>query len=379
MSAHRIARPIALSLLAFVGISHPREGEWNTQRAKLVAGTTATASQISIASGMATRDDITLADGTIEADVNAPVGPGFAGFAFRVANTADYEIIYFVADSSRWGGLQYQPVFEGEPTWQLYPGDGFLGDIPESQSARNQPLHVKIVFAGTRADVYVNHSTTAVLRIPELKRDRKAGIVGVWVAPVASNVTYSNYTATSRVDLPLASIAAAPAMSGQIMRWRVSNRLPSPDTIVAPRALSSEQLRAVNEGIVANAETDGLVNLSRIVGNPAGPQIENVLGGAGWGLALASVTLNANSDHTAGLQFNYSDGISVFLNGKRVFDGTRPYASADLGRIMGTDSSVELPLKRGANKLVLAVTDHAWGWGFRARLVDAAGATTAVP
>ncbi|MEP6778560.1 MAG: hypothetical protein ABJC26_01630 [Gemmatimonadaceae bacterium] len=196
-----------------------------------MVGTTASPSKISIASGIATRNDISFADGTIEADLNAPIASGFAGFAFRVANTANYEIVYFIADSSRWGGLQYQPVFDGEPTWQLYPGQGYLGDIPESQSARNQPMHIKIVFAGTRADVFVNHSANAALRIPELKRDRKAGTVGVWVAPIASNATYSNYTATSRVDATLLPIAAPVAPVGQIMRWRVSKRLPSADSM----------------------------------------------------------------------------------------------------------------------------------------------------
>ena len=115
------------------------------------------------------------------------------------------------------------------------------------------------------------------------------------------------------------------------------------------------------------------------LGNPAGPQVENVPGGAGWGLALASATLEAKDAHTARLRFGYSEGIAIFLNGRRVHAGTHPYTSPDLGRVIAYANVVELPLVRGANELVLAVTDRAFGWGFRARLDDARSVAFGVP
>jgi hypothetical protein len=41
-----------------------------------------------------------------------------------------------------------------------------------------------------------------------------------------------------------------------------------------------------------------------------------------------------------------------------------------VGHFFFARNTVELPLNRGANELVLAVTDRAFGWGFRARLDD---------
>lgn len=132
-------------------------------------------------------------------------------------------------------------------------------------------------------------------------------------------------------------------------------------------------LRAVRGGRLASAEPSGMVNLSREVGNPAGPQIENIFGGAGWGMALARITLVSSRARTARLLFDYSDGLGVFLDGRRVFAGAHPYSSPDLGRVHRDANVVELPLHAGRNELVFAVTDKAFGWGFTARLQDTTG------
>jgi hypothetical protein len=172
--------------------------------------------------------------------------------------------------------------------------------------------------------------------------------------------------------LPAAIHAAKPA-PGQIMQWRISKRLASPDTIVPPPVLSAEMRESLNAGIVVRTESDGLMNLARVAGNPGGPQIENVFGGAGWGLALASTTLTSDRPRTVTLRFAYSEGINVFLNGASAFVGIHPYSSPDLGRIRGDVNAVDLPLRRGQNELILVVTDRAFGWGFRARLQDGEG------
>lgn len=82
------------------------------------------------------------------------------------------------------------------------------------------------------------------------------------------------------------------------------------------------------------------------------------------------------SHHRLGVGDN---GIAIFLNGRRVHAGTQPYASPDLGRVTADANVVELPLVRGATELVLAVTDRAFGWGFRARLDDDQRVALGVP
>jgi hypothetical protein len=387
MTSQRLAGQIAVvaALLHTTAFSTPLERSasddgWNTARATVVAGTTATPTRIALARGMALREGVSLADGTIEADLDAPRASQFAGLAFRAANTADYEIVYFRGDAGRWQEVQYQPVFDGEPTWQLYWGPGYNADLPADLAPQDAPLHVKIVFAGTRADVYVNHASQPVLRVPELKHAPQAGQVGVWVAgDRTAQTVFAGYAAESRVDATLEPLAQRPPRPGQIMSWRVSARLASPDTIAGPVALSVEHRQALSAGKEARAESDGLLNLSRVVGNPAGPQVVNVLGGAGWGLALASATLTATHAHTARLRLGYSEGIGVFLNGRRVFTGTNPYASPNLGRVAADASTVDLPLRRGANELVLAVTDRAFGWGFLARIDGDGDVVASVP
>ena len=367
---------VVVALLQIAALPMPLEraaldGGWNITRATLVAGTSVSPTQIALVRGIAVHDNISLRDGTIEADLDAPRASQFAGFAFRAASTADYEIVYFRGSGGQWKEVQYQPLFDGEPTWQLYSGPGYSADLPSDSAATAGPMHVKIVFAGTRANVYVNRAPQPVLRIRELKRAPQAGHVAVWAAgDRTAQMTFANYSAVERVESTLEPLAPVPPSPGQIMRWRVSARLPSPDTINAPAELSPEHRDALRSGKIADAESDGLMNLSRIVGNPAGPQVENVFGGAGWGLALTSVTLDANEARTAPLRFGYSEGISIFLNGRRVFAGTNLYSTPNLGRVVADANTVELPLNRGANELVFAVTDRAFGWGFRARLDD---------
>lgn len=377
MPAPRFAGHVALVALALgaacaptLNVAPTSGDTWNTARARVVSPT-ATSARIELTRGIAIRDGVSLRDGTIETDLDAPTGSQFAGLAFRVADAADYEIVYFSSEKGRWVDAQYQPVFEGEPTWQLYPGPGYHAVIPAADTPPGTPMHVKIVFAGTRADVYLNRSTEPVLRVVELKRPVLAGTVAVWASGADStHAAFANHSVVARVDAPPVAMTMPTAPRGQLMHWRVTGRLPSPDSIVAPAELLPAHYRALVAATTADAEADGLVNLSRHVGNPAGPQLENVLGGAGWGLALAAVRIEANDAHTATLRFGYSEGIAIFLNGRRVFAGTHPYASPDFGRVTADANAVALPLVRGTNDLVLAVTDRAFGWGFRARLDD---------
>lgn len=350
------------------------DGEWNVTRATLAPGTTPSPTQITLVRGIATRDDIAMQDGTIDVDLDAPSQDQFAGLVFRAANTADYEIVYFSAEKGRWRDVQYQPFFDGSPSWQLYNGPGYRADLSPAIVPADRPLHVRIVIAGTRADVYLNGGATPVMRIPELKRLPASGRVGVWAGgSAASRMTVANYAVVTHVEKPPAAIPAAKSAPGQIMQWRISKRLASPDTIVPPSALSAEMREALGAGTVVRTESDGLMNLARVAGNPGGPQIENVFGGAGWGLALASATLSSDRPRTVTLRFAYSEGINVLLNGTSVFVGTHPYTSPDLGRILGDVNAVDLPLRRGQNELILVVTDRAFGWGFRARLQDGEG------
>jgi hypothetical protein len=348
----------------------PRVAGWVVADASLPRGVSPTADGIGLVGGIAYRPEANFRDGVIEFDL-APAGTAFAGVAFRMLSAASYEIIYFRPDSGRWAAIQYQPVFEGETTWQLYHGDGYEGVVPRGLTG---PLHVKILVTGSRADVYVGGDSTPALRVRELKRPAAAGGIGFWVAGGGQNDeakgALSGLTITSSSAIRLATLPPETHPPEQLVRWRVSPRMPSPDSINAPLTPPATVTDARRWSIVA-AEQSGLVNLTRAIGNAAGPQRMNVFGGAGWGMAFARATITSSRAQTRRLFVSYSDGIGIYLNGTRVFAGRNDADSRgpDYLGIVGPEVEfVDLPLRAGQNELLLAITDKAFGWGFRARL-----------
>jgi hypothetical protein len=71
------------------------------------------------------------------------------------------------------------------------------------------------------------------------------------------------------------------------------------------------------------------------------------------------------------MAIGYSDEVTVFLNSQPLFTGRSAFRFRDpgfLGIMDVENDAVYLPLKKGANELVLAVTDYFGGWGFICRL-----------
>jgi hypothetical protein len=67
--------------------------------------------------------------------------------------------------------------------------------------------------------------------------------------------------------------------------------------------------------------------------------------------------------------------VSVFLNGHILYRGRSAQSFRDpgfLGIVSADDDALYLPLRKGANELVLALSELGGGWGFVARLADGA-------
>lgn len=359
-------------------------GVWDVSNAKLAPGTHPKADAISLIHGIACRSDLQIDDGIIELELGPSAG-GFAGIAFRMQSSADYEIVYFrFGNDGKWAGVQYQPVYEGETTWQLYPGPGYETDLPPRVYTRHGGwMPVRLVIAGTRADVYVGDSAQPVLRIRDLKRSRARGAIAIWSSGLD---TWKQPTAAVRAlrVLPLGDLTLAPAAPdtahfAQLTRWRVSSRFAAPDSTIFPDKLPAEAQRDISEARVVNAEASGMLNLTATVGNPAGRQRTNVFGGAGWGVAYASVTLRSDREQTRRLSLSYSDAIGVYVNGTLAYAGdnrTEVRGRNQLGLVSFEAETVPLHLHAGDNEIVLAVADRAFGWGFRARLDSLSGVSS---
>ena len=72
----------------------------------------------------------------------------------RMKDAADYEIVYFAGRAGQWQQVQYQPLFQGEPTWQLLRGEAarlsrLSSDLQELWRAEARQLSL----ARTRVDV----------------------------------------------------------------------------------------------------------------------------------------------------------------------------------------------------------------------------------
>ena len=86
--------------------------------------------------------------------------------------------------------------------------------------------------------------------------------------------------------------------------------------------------------------------------------------------------IQADRDEVRKLSLGYSDEVSVFLNGRILYRGRSAQSFRDpgfLGIVNPDNDALYLPLKKGSNELVLAVSELGGGWGFVARL-DPAGA-----
>jgi hypothetical protein len=85
----------------------------------------------------------------------------------------------------------------------------------------------------------------------------------------------------------------------------------------------------------------------------------------------AKTSIDSDRDQVKKLYIGYSDDVSVFLNGKILFRGRSAQNFRDpgfLGIVNPENDAVYLPLKKGSNELILAVSELGGGWGFICRL-----------
>jgi hypothetical protein len=93
----------------------------------------------------------------------------------------------------------------------------------------------------------------------------------------------------------------------------------------------------------------------------------------GTKLVYARTVIDSDRDQVKRLYIGYSDEVSVFLNGKILFRGRSAQNFRDpgfLGIVNPENDAVYLPLKKGSNELMLAVSELGGGWGFICRLSE---------
>jgi hypothetical protein len=295
---------------------------------------------------------VVLTDGVIEFDVAVTGDRAFHGVAWRMLDDDNYESFYVRPHQvGNPDSVQYNPVFNGVASWQLYHDEGFWAaiDFPIGEW-----FTIRVVFAGSRAEVFVGDLAHPALEVVELKMPVASGRIGLQIGGPGLRASRFAYG-----DAPVPFVGAAPApaaaVPGIVPAWLVSDAFAEPEA--PPHFLALDALAGRTWSRLA-AEPSGLVNLA--IANGIRDDRNTV-----W----TRTRIHSEDARTVPMDLGFSDRAVAYLNGTALFRGDDAYRSRDyrfLGSI-GWYDTVYLPLAEGNNDLVIAVSEDFGGWGIQAR------------
>jgi hypothetical protein len=311
--------------------------------------------------GLAVVKDSKFTDGVVEFDLAVTGERGFVGAVWRLQDFDNFEEFYIRPhQSGNPDANQYQPVFHGVAAWQLYYGDGYGAPVKYDF---NQWMHIKIVVSGSNAEVYIKDLSSPALFVSQLRRELRAGHVGLNVGNFAPGY-YSNFSFTS-VSTPVLKGKPKPAAVrpvGTVLSWQVSAAF---DESLLEKKY--ELLPSDKENLhwtKLSSEPDGLTNLAIVQGVE---QKKNTV--------FAKIVIQSEREQIKKVRFGFSDKVKLYFNDRLLYGGSDLYLSRDyrfLGT-MGLFDEVYLPLRAGKNELCFAVTENFGGWGVRAMFEDQSG------
>ncbi len=323
--------------------------------------------------GAAILKDFEMRDGVIDVDVATPAIRGFFGFDVRLdADGNNYEEIYLRQHKSgQSDAMQYTPVLHTGRNWQYYNGPGFHCpvDIPKAQW-----FHLRLVVTGAQAKLYVKDMDKPALDMTDLKTGNQKGQIALYT--LTGETYFSNFEVRATPDAPWER--HLPAMPPNMLtKWSIS---PSYDYLARnlERSLSAEESKSIQWQDV-EAEAPGFVVLYRYRQAPH-PHVTfqsdfstRLQPQPGGKVLYARTNIDSDRDQVKKLEIGYSDDVSVFLNGKILYRGRSAQGFRDpgfLGIVNPENDAVYLPLHKGRNELMLALTELGGGWGFICRLTD---------
>ena len=330
--------------------------------------------------GAATLKDFEMRDAVIAVDVSTPASRGFFGIQFRIADdgkTAEW-VYLRQHKSGAPDAMQYTPVLGTGLNWQLYNGPGFTGavDIP-----KDTWFHLRLEVAGARAKLFVKDMEKPALVIGDLKSGRQKGQLAL--AVLIGEAYFSNFEVRATPDVPWER-HLPPMPPTALTRWSIS---PAYDALARDleRPPSAAEVASIAWQDV-EAEPPGLVALYRYHDAPH-PRVSfqsdfstRLQPQPGMKVLYARTTIVADRAEVKRLAIGYSDDVSVFLNGKILYRGRSAQSFRDpgfLGIVNPENDAVYLPLKKGKNELMLALSELGGGWGFICRLEPLAASTSA--
>jgi len=300
-----------------------------------------------------------ISDGVIEVDMATTL---MAGLSFRIDDQHNYEEAYIrYAKSGLPDALQFGSVFNGEFSWQFYPEYQARVTYP-----KDQWIHMKIIVEADKAGIFLNNRDTAELYIDSLRSGNKEGHVGIWALNGAyfSNFSYRQASIDEKLPLITKKLIRNP---DAIKNWWVSSpsiftEVPADKLLASPTGVKWQQ---------AGTDPDGYLNINKfakkhISGRTRDNSNDMVWLRYEWDEKAASIKP---------FSFEYSNMCFVFLNNTKVFSGNNsfllkgPLYRGDIDKQMRANT-IYLPVSKGKNTLLIAVSGIANGWGFMGQFAD---------
>jgi hypothetical protein len=323
--------------------------------------------------GAAILKDLKMRDAVIDVDVATPANRGFFGIQFRITDDdANGEWVYLRQHKSGLpDAIQYTPVLNTGLNWQIYNGPGFTAavDIPKGVW-----FHLRVEVAGAQAKLYVKDMDKPALIMNDLKSGVQQGRIALHVLTGATYFSNFEVHETPAVNWERHNPAMPP---DTLIKWSLS---PSYDALARnlERPLTKAEINTIQWQDV-EAEPPGFIVLYRYREAPhlsvsfANDFSKRLEPQPGMKLVYAKTTIDSDRDQVKKLYIGYSDDVSVFLNGRILYRGRSAQYFRDpgfLGIMNPENDAIYLPLTKGQNELILAVSEIGGGWGFICRLTD---------
>lgn len=276
-----------------------------------------------LVNGLAIVPNQSFTDACIEVWINAE--KAYPGIVFHLSDPLNYELAYAVPHASGlWDAIQYDPVFHGSNTWQMYHGSSYqaTADVPGGQWFR---LTVEV--AGSRAAITVNDQPPLI--VEELAHPATLGLVGVWTYLPA-------YFADLRVSR------------------RSEDDFAQGDTPSLSDAMVTDWF--VEEYGIVTSEPSGIINLNRYLPLCASPAT-----------LIRRFELPAPGELT--FAFGFSDVLTLELDRQVIFQGENLFTGftdrTARGYVEFGQQTIQQTVEAGQHTLTahLKTNEPAFGWG----------------
>lgn len=305
--------------------------------------------------GNALLSDAGFRNGIIEFDIALSKNRYYPGIRFRVQDEYNFEEYYLRPhQSGNPDAMQYTPVYNRMGGFQLYYGQGYNKAVV---LPFDRWLHIKMIVKDQQAEVYFDNSAEPVLYIDRLHRDVITGMIEL-TNPWDVVAWYSNFVYTNTDAVTIRSTRAPVTLpAGTVTDWEVSSIFSEKQ--LAGRPILQAADTASLKWKTLRADHNGVTNLSML--SLVTEEMNTV---------FVRKIIDAATPRIQKVSLGFSDGARVYFNGRLLYEGKDQFNSRDY-RFLGTIGywdALYLPLEKGRNELLIAVSELFGGWGIKAKM-----------